>query len=225
MPCFFLPIEPSRLAARLTLFRYRGLGREVAGLIEDINRQDPTWNILGFVDDNQALHGAVIDDYPVLGGLDWLKEQSLSVVMGIGNPLARKIVIEKLNGSLNDYPVLVHPSALILRRARLGKGTIVCAGNIVSLGVAVGEHSFINLSCTVGHDVIIDAYCVLMPGVNVSGNVRLEECVSVGTGAAIIQGITVGERTVIGAGAVVVRDLPADCTAVGSPAKPIKFRE
>ena len=174
---------------------------------------------------DRSLHGTVVDDYPVLGGLDWLKEQRLNVVMGIGNPLGRKIVMEKLDGSQNIYPVLVHPNAIVSSRADLGKGTIVCAGNIVSIGAKVGVHSFINLSSTVGHDAIMGDYCVLMPGVNVSGRVRLEECVSVGTGAAIIQGITIGARTVIGAGAVVVRDLPADCTAVGSPAKPIKFRE
>jgi len=200
-----------------------GLGREVAGLIEDINRQDPTWNILGFVDDNQALHGAVIDDYPVLGGLDWLKEQSLNVVMGIGNPLARKIVIEKLGGSPNDYPVLVHPNAVVSSRARIGIGVVVCASSVVNVDATLEDHSFVNPSCTIGHDAIVGFYGMLLPGVNVAGRVRLEECVSVGTGAAIIQGITVGARTVIGAGAVVVRDLPPDCTAVGSPAKPIKF--
>lgn len=48
---------------------------------------------------------------------------------------------------------------------------------------------------------------------------------SIGTGSAVIQGINIGRNTVVGAGAVVVKDLPADCTAVGSPAKPIKFHE
>jgi len=202
-----------------------GLGRSVAGLIEDINRQGRAWNILGFVDDNLALQGTVINDYPVLGGIDWLKEQRLNVVMAIGNPLGRKIVMEKLNGSLNNYPVLVHPSAIVSPRARIGCGVVVGQGSVVDVDATLENHSFVRTLCTIGHDVIIGSCCVLMPGVNVSGNVRLEECVSVGTGAAIIQGITIGARTVIGAGAVVVRDLPADCTAIGAPAKPIKFRE
>jgi len=201
-----------------------GLGRSIAGLIEDINRQGRAWNILGFVDQNQALHGKVINHYPVLGSLDWLKEKSISVVMGIGDPLARKAVMEKLGGTLNNYPVLVHPSALVSRHACLGRGVVVCQGSVVNIDSALENHSLVNPLCTIGHDSIIGSYCMLMPGVNVAGNVRLEECVSVGMGAAIIQGITIGARTVIGAGAVVVRDLPADCTAVGAPAKPIKFR-
>ena len=176
------------------------------------------------MDDNQTLHGTVIDDYPVLGGLDWLKEQSLNVVIAIGNPLARKIVMERLDGSQNEYPVLLHPNAIVSSRAHIGYGVVVCAGSVVNVGATLEDHSFVNPSCTIGHDGTIGSYCMLLPGVNAAGHVRLEECVSVGTGAAIIQGITIGARAVIGAGAVVVRDLPADCTAVGSPAKPIKFR-
>lgn len=202
-----------------------GLGREVAWLIEEINKNGGAWNILGFVDDDETLHGRVINDYSVLGGLDWLRSQRLNVVMAIGNPLARKMVIESLADSHNIYPVLVHPSAVVSPRARLNMGVVVCAGNIVSVDTVLGQHAFVNPACTIGHDAVLGECCVLMPGANISGHVRLEQCVSVGTGAAIIQGVTVGARTIIGAGAVVVRDLPADCTAVGAPAKPIKFCE
>ena len=48
--------------------------------------------------------------------------------------------------------------------------------------------------------------------------------VTVGTGAAIIQGVTVGAGTVIGAGAVVTRDLPAGVVAVGCPARAVRDR-
>ena len=61
--------------------------------------------------------------------------------------------------------------------------------------------------------------------VNVSGNTLLGECVEMGTGSQIIQGQSVGDGTIVGAGAVVVKELPKECTAVGIPAKPIKFHE
>lgn len=91
------------------------------------------------------------------------------------------------------------------------------------MDVQLGKHVIVNLDCTIGHDAIIGDYSTILPSTIISGFVRIKECVSIGTGAAIIQGITIGENTVIGAGAVVVKDLPDNCTAVGVPAKPINF--
>ena len=64
-----------------------------------------------------------------------------------------------------------------------------------------------------------------MPSVNISGEVKIEEGVYVGTGAKIINQLEIGKNTIVGAGAVVAKSLPADCTAVGVPAKPIKFNK
>jgi acetyltransferase-like isoleucine patch superfamily enzyme len=83
----------------------------------------------------------------------------------------------------------------------------------------------VNLDCTIGHDAIIGDYSTILPSVNISGFVKIEESVSVGTGSAIIQGVNIGKNTVIGAGSVVTKDLPPNCTAVGVPTKPIKFNK
>ena len=74
-------------------------------------------------------------------------------------------------------------------------------------------------NCTLGHDSVYGDYCVINPGVNVSGKVHVKECCDLGTGSKIIQQLTVGPNTVIGAGAAVIRDVPADCLAVCVPAK------
>ena len=95
--------------------------------------------------------------------------------------------------------------------------------NLFSL--EIGKHVIINLDCTVGHDAILHDFVTLYPSVNVSGISEIGRCTELGTGAQIIQAKKIGESTIIGAGAVVVKDIPAKCTAVGSPAKPIKFFE
>jgi acetyltransferase-like isoleucine patch superfamily enzyme len=59
--------------------------------------------------------------------------------------------------------------------------------------------------------------------VHIAGNVSIGECVEIGVGTKVIQGKSIGDNSIIGAGAVVVRDIPANCTAVGVPAKPIKI--
>ncbi len=93
------------------------------------------------------------------------------------------------------------------------------------MDVVVGKHVHINLDCTVGHDARISDYSTLYPGVHVSGCATVGQEAELGTGSQIIQGKRVGEGTILGAGSVVVRDLPEWCTAVGVPARPVKYRD
>jgi sugar O-acyltransferase (sialic acid O-acetyltransferase NeuD family) len=124
------------------------------------------------------------------------------------------------------YPVLIHPSCYIgTDQVIIGEGSIVCAGTIITVNIDIGKHVILNLACTVGHDTIIEDYCSFMPSVNISGEVKIGNGVYCGTGAKIINQLEIGENSIIGAGAVVSKTLPANCTAVGIPAKPIKFHE
>ncbi len=200
-----------------------GFGREVAWMIEDINKARKEWNILGFVDDNHDLLGKKINGYEVIGNVDWLKEQQLYVSNAVGNPIAKKNIIKYLENSKNIYPTLIHPSVIYSDNVEIGKGSIICAGTIMTVNIKIGSHVIVNLDCTIGHDVIIDDYCTVLPSVNISGAVEIEECVSIGTGTAIIQKIKIEKNSVIGAGSVVINNIPLNCTAVGAPAKPIKY--
>lgn len=202
-----------------------GFGREVAWLIEDINRIKQTWNIIGFVDDNDAIQGKEINGYNVVGNIEWLRNQELNVVCAIGETLVKKKAIENLKYSNNRYPVLIHPSVIKSNSVEVGEGTIICAGNILTVNINIGKHVIVNLDCTIGHDVVICDYTTILPSSNISGSVKIGECANIGTGSAIIQGVTIGKNTTIGAGTVVTKTLPANCTAVGIPAKPIKFFE
>jgi sugar O-acyltransferase (sialic acid O-acetyltransferase NeuD family) len=200
-----------------------GFGREVAWLIEDINKLKEQWNIIGFVDDNSDIQGKEINGYRVVGDINWLVNQKLYVVSAIGDPLIKKKIMERLKSSENSYPVLIHPSVICSNRVSIAEGSIICAGTTITVDIEIGKHVIINLDCTIGHDAILGDYTTVLPSVNVSGFVKTEECVNIGTGSAIIQGVTIGENTIVGAGSIVVKDLPSNCTAVGAPAKPIKF--
>ncbi|WP_426350460.1 acetyltransferase [Alloiococcus sp. CFN-8] len=202
-----------------------GFGREVAWLIEEINKVNSQWNILGFVDDDKSVDGMKINGYKVVGNLEWLKKQQLYVINAIGDPIIKKKVMDKLEGSKNKYPVLIHPNVIFSETVEIGEGTVICASNILTVNISVGKHVIINLDCTVGHDAVIGDYATILPSVNISGYVNIGKCVSVGTSSAIIQGICVGDNSIIGAGSVVIKDLPSNCTAIGVPAKPIKYHE
>lgn len=200
-----------------------GFGREVAWLVERINAVEPTWNLVGFIDDDESKWDTNEDDYPVLGGCEYLKKLgNVYAVCAIGAARIRKIVIEKMKESTVKFATLIDPSALISKRVEIGEGTIICANSIITVDIKIGEHVIINLDCTIGHDDIIDDFVTIYPSVNVSGNVYLGECCELGTGMQIIQGKRVVGNTIIGAGTVVVRDIETSGTYVGSPAKKIK---
>lgn len=199
-----------------------GFGREVAWLVRRINAVAPTWNIKGFIDDNENLWNTVEDGYEVLGGCDYLKEQSNAwAVCAVGNAKIRKKIIEKLGNSVR-FATVIDPSVVISESVSIGEGTIICAGTIITVDEKIGNHVIINLDCTIGHDDVIDDFVTLYPSVNVSVACHLGECVEMGTESQIIQGLSVGEGTIVGASACVVKDLGAEITAVGCPAKVIK---
>ncbi len=212
----------------IAIFGVGGFGREVLALIKDINNVSPTWNILGFFDDGYE-KGVMINGYPILGKTVDLNKWTtpISLAVSIGSPVIKKKILDKITNPLVDYPTLIHPIAWIGDKdlVEIGKGCIICAGNLITTNIKIHDFVILNLGCTVGHDTVIMNYAAFMPSVNISGEVTIDEGVYVGTGVKIINQIEIGEYTIVGAGAVVSKSLPANCTAVGVPAKPIKFHE
>lgn len=210
----------------LVVYGAGGMGREVMYMIESAAKFDEIYNILGYVDDSDGIQGTVVNEHVVVGDISWLlsRSEKTAVVIAIGNPLVRKSIYEKLKANpLLIYPSIIADDAKISKFVKMGQGCIICDSNIITVNIEIGDFLISNLDCTVCHDSVIGDFVTLNPSVNVSGNVKLGDCTNIGVGTNIIQGISIGENTIIGAGAVVVNDIPADCTAVGVPAKPIKF--
>lgn len=200
-----------------------GFGREVAWVVERINSIKPTWNLKGFIDDNETLWGSIEGEYHVLGGCEHLSTlEDVYAVCAVGSSNVRKKIIEKLKDTSVKFATLVDPSVLYSNSVKIGEGAIVCAGTIITVDVNIGDHVIVNLDCTIGHDAVIDNFVTIYPSVNVSGNVLIGECSELGTGTQIIQGKKVISNTIIGAGAIVVKDCLESGTYVGSPAKKIK---
>ena len=202
-----------------------GFGREVKTIIDAINANNKTYNFLGFYDDTIA-KGTLVNNFPILGNLNDLNalNTSVDVLLGIGDPISKSKIIDFLKNELLHFPTIIHPSVIIsYDDVTIDNGCIICAGTIITCNIKIGKFVTLNLMCTVGHDTTIGDYCSFMPSVNISGEVQIEEKVYVGTGAKIINRLEIGKATIVGAGAVVSKSLPENCTAVGIPAKPIKF--
>lgn len=205
-----------------------GFGREVAWLVERINGVNKEWNLKGFIDDNESVHNTTEGGYQVKGGCDYLinLQEEVWVCCAVGNANVREKIISKFSDCQHiKWAILIDPSVIQSKRVVVGEGTIICAGTIITVDIEIGKHVIINLDCTIGHDDVIEDFVTIYPSVNVSGNVYVERNVELGTGTQIIQGKKIGRNTIVGAGSVVVKDLPEKCTVVGSPAKPIKYHD
>jgi len=207
----------------LAIFGAGGFGKEVRTLVDHINQQEPTWNLLGFYDDQRLEE---VQGLPVLGALADLlnKTRELQLVVAIGNSKIRCKITKKLSASHIKFATLIHPSVIVGNpdSISIGNGSIITAGVILTTDISIEEHVIINLNTTIGHDTSIGSHSSLMPGINIAGNVSLKEGVFVGAGANILGGITIGTYCTIGAGAVVTRDIPGHTTAIGVPAKVIQ---
>lgn len=200
-----------------------GFAREVAWLIEDINKKTPKYEIIGFVEDNSKNIGKELNGYKILGDIDYLNsiEEKVNVVIAIGTGKVRKMIVERIKNK--KYPILIHPNVRSSNFVNIGEGSIICSGNIITTNIEIGKHVILNLDCTVGHDAILKDYTTILPGVHISGNTEVGEGTMLGTGTVVIQGVKIGENSIVGAGSVVVKEIQDNCTAVGSPAKAIKF--
>ncbi len=203
------------------IFGSSGFGREVAWLIEEL----PDWNILGFIDDDESKIGEIINGYLVLGNTDYLLSVNgkINVVIAIGNPTVREIIVQKLSVSNNVlFPNIIANNVRISKYIELGIGNIICSQSVLTTNIKIGDFNHVNLNCTIGHDVVLSDYITIYPSVNVSGNVEICNLVEVGTGTRIIQGKKITSGVILGAGSVVVKDIMEHGTYVGVPVKKVK---
>ncbi len=201
-----------------------GFGRELAWLIECINKQQKKYVIKGFIDDFQPIGSVIYSNYKVIDTIDSLisYRKKIKVVIAFGSTQKRLDIYNKIHTNHNiSFPNIIAPEVSVNEDA-LGIGNIICKGNILTVDYKIGNFNLINLSCTIGHDVVLQNFITINPGSNISGNVLIKNNVEIGTGSKIIQGIEINENAIIGAGSVVVRNIPSHTLSVGVPAKPIK---
>ena len=201
-------------------------GREVKWLIERINEanDEAQWNVLGFVDDG-ICKGTMIDGLSVLGGVDYLFDlaEPINLVCAVAGVKARETIILKIIDKANvSFPNLIDPSVIQSPSVQMGQGNIICASSILSVDIKIEDFVIIDWKCTVGHDAKLESFVTVYPGVNISGCVDVGVRCELGTGTKIVQGLKISNDIVIGAGAVVVRDVSESGTYVGIPVNRIK---
>lgn len=144
------------------------------------------------------------------------------VVVAIGDPRARYDMVQKLPKE-TKYFTFIHPSAIMMGNdIIIGKGSIICAGCILTSNIIIGEHAHLNLQTTIGHDCRIGDFFTTAPGAKISGNCRIYDLVYIGTNASIKEKISIHSLATIGLNAGVVKNIEEPGTYIGTPAKKIK---
>jgi sugar O-acyltransferase (sialic acid O-acetyltransferase NeuD family) len=198
-----------------------GLARETAEIVERLDE----WNLIGFVDDAPALEGTGVAGRPVLGGLDAVQDHpAASLVIGAGKGQARRAIARRLHDlgvADSRFATLIAPDVHVPGSCSIGRGCILLSGTVLTADICLGAHVVAMPGVVLTHDDRVHDFATLCAHVMLGGNVTIGEAAYLGMGSAVREGLQVGPESVLGMGAVLLRDLPAAQAWAGVPAAPI----
>ena len=207
------------MSASLLIVGSGGFGRETARATLDGGYDG---ELLGFLDDDPARAGAVLDGIPVLGGLGALAQHpEAQVVVATGRPdnfTSRARIVARLGLAPERYATVVHPGAHLGADTVVGRGTVVLAGTVATAGVRIGAHVAVMPQVVLTHDDVVGDFATLASSVALAGGVDVGEGSYLGAATLVRQGLRVGAWSLIGMGSLVLDDVPAGRTWFGRPA-------
>jgi sugar O-acyltransferase (sialic acid O-acetyltransferase NeuD family) len=143
-----------------------------------------------------------------------------SVIISIGdNTIRQRIALSKTF----TYGKAIHPSAVEGENVSIDEGTVVMAGTVINSSTRIGKHCILNTASTIDHDCIIEDFVHISPNATLSGGVSVGEGSWIGAGAVVIHGVKIGRWAIVGAGSVIIEDIPDYAVVVGNPGSVIKY--
>ena len=195
-------------------------------IIAAINRRQPSWNILGVLDDTPGRAGESFMGFEILGGHDQLERLTNEKTSFINNVASTTTSRAKVNALLEnhgcDLATLVHPTA-DQTFTDIGHNVLIADGTVLGADVVIRDHCVIRPNALVAHDGILSKNVFIGPGATLCGHSVVAEGAYIGAGSTIIEHISIGAGCTVGAGAVVVEDVPPGTTVVGIPARPVSL--
>lgn len=202
-----------------------GFGRELYWWMQSHSSQNSANTFAGFLDDNQAALDGFSGYAP--GIIDTISsyqpEPYDQLVMAINTPKTKLSLAKSLQTRGSIFATFVHKDALIVPNARIGYGSVVCPGAVLSCDSVIGDFVTMNVYASLGHDSQVGDGCTMSSHTDVMGKVQLGSGVFMGSHASVLPGISVGDFARIGANSVVIRRVLADTTVFGVPARKLDF--
>lgn len=188
-------------------------------------------DIIGFLDDNQNLHGQIIRGIPVLGGVNLLTEirdlyQVEAVYCPIGNNQLRSQILGRARMLGLKTPSFIHPKANVSSTVKMGVGVYILPNTTVMPFVNIEDDVMISIGANIAHHSKLCQGVFISNGVNLGASLVAEKFAYVGMGATVMTGVKkLGTNCLIGAGAVVIRDVKDNAVMAGVPAKILRTKE
>jgi sugar O-acyltransferase (sialic acid O-acetyltransferase NeuD family) len=188
-----------------------------------------TYNIIGYIDDDDSLTGKKIDNIKVLGDRKFLfnhMDKNTSIFVPIGNNEIRMDLLQKLTDMGFSAPSFIHPNSIIHDSVQIGKSVYILPGTNIMPCTVLKSYIMISVGVNISHHTIIEDGCFISHGSNIGASIHIQTKAYFGIASTIMTGVkNIGRNTLIGAGAVVIKDLPDNAVVAGVPAKILKYKE
>lgn len=204
----------------LAIFGASGQGKEVREIADYQNAVTKRWDKIVFIDDNKpegefmGLEMCRLDS-----ALEKYKE--IEFVIAVGEPKTKKKIYERLHSLNCAFGSVISPDSQVSPYCKLGNGLVIKRGAIISADAMIGDDTTIQSYACIGHDVIIGNHCQISTHVDIGGQTVVGECVFVGLNAPVRELLKIGDNAIISAGAAVLKNVDANVTVMGNPARAI----
>lgn len=181
-----------------------------------------TYEAIYFLDDNPQKIGKDFVGCRVIGNVDYILHttEEVDVVIGIAFPKIKETIVQKLKKNPRIYfPTLIAQNAWLSKGVEVGEGCIIYPHCSINYGCEIKDFVVMNMNCALGHHAYIDKYSSLAPGVNFGGHTCIGKGVDIGIGSSTLQGVSIGDYSIVGGQAMVTKSFPEDAKIIGIPAR------
>lgn len=189
------------------------------------------YKVLGFLDDNLELEGSSVNNYPILGAINKVDEilsedDTICLFVPIGNNTIRVNLLKEFIEKGYKVPCFIHPSVTISSSVVFGKAFYVLPNSSIMPFTRIKDFVMISMGCNIAHHVLLEQGVFLSQGSNIGASIRIKKNTFVGIASTIMTGVKkIGKESLIGAGAVIIKDIPDYAVVVGNPGKVIKYKK
>jgi sugar O-acyltransferase (sialic acid O-acetyltransferase NeuD family) len=194
-------------------------GSEMVEIVERINGVKKTWNLLGFLSASENAVGREANGFKVLGTSANIPDYGEACFVP-DNEFPRNIAVPR-----ERLVSIIDPSTFVSRTATIGKGCVIYPNCYIGLNAKVGDYVFALSGSCINHDDVIEDRTVFASGVTLAGSVHVEADCYLGQSCTVRQFTHVGCGSLIGMGAVVIREVPPNSVMVGNPARRLRDKE
>lgn len=203
-----------------------GIGRNTVTIID--LAEDCGYRIKGLLHYNHERTGEEYFGHRIVGCFEDIlardSVEGISFVLSMGDVRIRKSIFDRIISKGGRVPTLIHPSCVVSPRSRIGRGVQIMPGSIVQGDSSIGDNTVVTVNSVIAHSVKVGPHCLISGNVMVGAYSEIGPLTHIGQGATVVSGKVghIGEGCVLGAGALLTKDMPSGAVYVGNPARELR---